>query len=187
VVDANNTSLAAASQKVSSYTYTAADKLTTETDPAGNTTSYTYDKVGNRLSMTDPRGNSGKYSGDFTIVYEYDALNRLVKGYLPKTDEQTEKPQVKLVYDARGNLAQRTEPDGLVITYTYAPRNRLQTETRTGAGKSYVITHSYDGVGNEIKVTDARGYTTVKEYDAFNRLAKVTYPEQEGQAVEQYG
>jgi YD repeat-containing protein len=63
----------------------------------------------------------------------------------------------------------------------------LQTETRSGAGKSYVSKHDYDAVGNETKLIDARGYTTVKEYDAFNRLAKVTYPEQEGQVVERYG
>jgi RHS repeat-associated protein len=187
VVDANNTPLPEAERKASSYTYTATDLLATETDPAGNTTSYTYDKAGNRLSMTDPRGNSGKYSGDFTIVYDYDDLNRLVAGHLPKSDGQTEKPLVKLVYDPRGNLLQRVEPDGMVTSYTYAPRNRVATETRSGANKSYVIEHHYDAVGNETQTKDTRGYVTIKDYDELNRLVKVTYPEQEGKVVEQYG
>ena len=50
--------------------------------------------------MTDPRGNSAKYDGDFTIVYHYDDLNRLVKGELPKSIGDDERPVVELRYDA---------------------------------------------------------------------------------------
>ena len=186
VVDGNNTPLSESEQKYYSYTYTAANLLATETDPAGNVTSYTYDKVGNRLTMTDPRGNSGKYHGDFTIIYEYDELDRLVAGYLPKSGSQTEKPKVQLRYDARGNLVQKIEPDGLVISYTYWPRNRVRTETMSGDGKKYVVEHYYDAVGNEIMVKDARGNIITKEYDDLNRLEKVTYPEPSGKVVEQF-
>jgi YD repeat-containing protein len=110
MVDANNTPLPPAEQKAFVYTYSATDLVLSETDPAGNSTTYTYDKAGNRTSMTDPRG--GRYDGDFTIIYEYDDLNRLVAGYLPKSPGETEKPVVRLVYDARGNLLERVEPDG---------------------------------------------------------------------------
>ena len=113
-VDANNSHLPKAEQKAFIYTYTAKDLLATETDPAGSTISYSYDAVGNQISMTDPRGNSGNYNGDFTILYEYDELARLVKGHLPTGLENTTKPVVQLEYDARGNLSKRTEPEYMI-------------------------------------------------------------------------
>lgn len=177
VVDANNTSLSQDEQKAFTYTYNAVDLLLTETDPAGNTVSYTYDAVGNCLSMTDPRGNSKKYSGDFTIIYEYDDLYRLVAGYLPKAPGMEKKPVVRLAYDARGNLVEREEPDGGRTTYTYYPRNLVKTETRQGHGKTYTIQRFYDAAGNEVRIRDARGYDTTKEYDALHRLVKIVYPE----------
>jgi RHS repeat-associated protein len=177
VVDANNTPLPEAQQKATVYTYSAADLLLAETGPAGNVTSYTYDAVGNRTAMTDPRGNSGKYSGDFTIIYNYDDLNRLVEGYLPKSQGETEKPLVQLRYDARGNLERRIEPDGGVTVYTYTGRNWVETETVQGDGGSYVTVHKYDLAGNETETVDPRGNSTQKEYDGLNRLKKVTYPE----------
>jgi len=86
--------------------------------------------------MTDPRG--GRYDGDFTIIYEYDDLNRLVAGYLPMSPGETEKPVVRLVYDARGNLLERIEPDGGRTKYEYTPRNWVKTTTVQGGGKTYV-------------------------------------------------
>ena len=112
VIDANNTPLPREQQKVNLYTYSATNLLESEVDPAGNKTSYTYDLNGNRTRMTDPRGNSGKYTGDFTIIYHYNDLNRLDIGYLPKTAGQSVKPEIHLLYDARGNLVERDEPDG---------------------------------------------------------------------------
>ena len=166
------------SQKYFSYTYSATDKVLTETDPAGNMTSYTYDVVGNRLSMTDPRGNSGKYSGDFTIDYQYDDLNRLVKGYLPASPGETAKPIVSLSYDARGNLIQRIEPDGGITTNTYWPRNLVKTVTISGDGNiSYLTNHYYDAAGNEIEVKDAKGNSTFTEYDPLNRVTRILHPE----------
>src|SRR5690554_2377543 len=177
VVDANNTSLPQSEQKAFTYTYNAADLVLTETDPAGNTVSYTYDAIGNRLSMTDPRGNSNNYAGDFTIIYEYDDLKRLVAGYLPKAPGVETKPVVRLAYDARGNLVEREEPDGGKTIYTYYPRNLVKTETTQGAGKTYTVQHFYDPAGNEVRVRDAGGHETKKEYDALNRLIKIVYPE----------
>lgn len=178
VVDANNTSLAPELQRYASFIYSAADLVLTETDLAGNMTSYTYDAAGNRRTMTDPRGNSGHYWGDFTIVYDYDELNRLIAGHLPASPGKTEKPLVQLIYDFRGNLMERDEPDGGRMLYTYTPRNRVWTETVTGKdGIRYTSEHHYDLVGNEDWVTDPRGNKTTKEYDSFNRLITVTHPE----------
>jgi RHS repeat-associated protein len=186
VIDVNNTLLPREEQKAYHYEYTATNLLKSETDPAGNKTTYTYDLVGNRVSVTDPRGNSGKYSGDFTIVYHYNDLNRLDIGYMPASNGQSVKPEVNLKYDARGNLIERVEPDGGKTTYTYTPRNKVETVTVSGDGVSYTTVHHYDPANNETEVIDAHGYKTSKTYDDLNRLVGVTYPEPNGQVTESY-
>ena len=186
VVDANNTSLPYGQQKATIYAYSTANLLVAETDPSGNETTYTYDKDGNRTGMTDPRGNSGKYAGDFSIVYQYDDLNRLITGLLPMALGQTTKPVVSLNYDARGNLLQRVEPDGGQTNYTYTARNKVNTETSTGNGVSYTTTYNYDLVGNEIETIDPKGNKTEKEYDDLNHVITITYPEQTGKVIERY-
>jgi RHS repeat-associated protein len=186
VVDANNTGLPVSQQKASLYEYSAANLLLSETDPAGNMSRYTYDKAGNRISMTDPRGNSGRYTGDFTILYHYDDLNRLVRGELPAAPGQTVKPEVNLIYDVRGNLLERWEPDGAKTIYTYTARNKVATETTQGSGKSYTIQHRYDLAGNEIEITDARGNTVTKEYNQLNQVKRISYPETQGKVNEYF-
>jgi RHS repeat-associated protein len=186
VIDANNTVLPREQQKAAIYEYSAANLLVAEIDPAGNKTTYTYDKAGNRTGMTDPRGNCGKYDVDFTIVYQYDDLNRLVMGYLPAASGQTSKPVVRLTYDARGNLLQRVEPDGGKTSYTYTARNKVKTGTVTGNGVSYTTEHVYDLVGNEIETIDPKSNKIVKEYDDLNRVKTITYPEQNGKVVERF-
>jgi len=176
-VDANNSVLSKEERKVSSYSYSAANLLLSETDPAGNTTNYTYDAVGNRKSITDPRGNSGNYRGDFTTQFEYDDLNRLVAKYLPAAPGESQKPVIRYSYDVQGNLSEQVEPDGGKTTYTYTARNKVTSISAQGAGKTYTTYKFYDEAGNEKESKDARGYSTLKEYDAFNRLIKITYPE----------
>ncbi len=175
-VDANNSHLPKEDQKAFTYTYTAKDLLATETDPAGSMVSYSYDVVGNQIGMTDPRGNSGNYNGDFTILYEYDELARLVKGHLPTGLENTTKPVVQLEYDARGNLIKRTEPDGGITEFTYTPRNQVSKEITKGAGKSYTTEFFYDKAGNQIGIKDPKGNLTGQNYDGLNRLIRIIYP-----------
>ncbi|HOJ78308.1 MAG TPA: hypothetical protein PL158_09440, partial [Bacillota bacterium] len=184
VVDANNSQLDPKDQKFYEYTYTAMDLVRSEIDPLGNKTVYDYDPVGNRTMMTDPRGNSGKYQGDFTIVYIYDDLNRLIEGHLPMSPGETAKPVVKLKYDQYGNLLEREEPDGSKTVYTYYPRHWVHTVTTVGKDKQYTTTYNYDAKGNQTEIIDTRGYKTVKEYDALQRVTKIVYPELNSESFE---
>ena len=52
---------------VTSYTYTAAHQVATETSPTGGVYTYTYDLVGNLIQSVDPDGH--------TIQYAYNADN----------------------------------------------------------------------------------------------------------------
>src|SRR6202795_3113835 len=53
------------------FMYNARNRLTTRTDPFGNTVTRTYDAVGNRLTEQDPRGH--------TTTFVYDARHRLIR------------------------------------------------------------------------------------------------------------
>ncbi len=161
--------------------YTARDQVSAEIDALESRTTYLYDDKDRVLSMTGPRGNSGNYPAlDFTIAYDYDDLNRLIKGYLPRRADQSSKPEVTLNYDKRGNLLNRSEPDGGVTSYEYNFRNWPTTETKSGIdgeGNSleYETSYSYDRVGNRETMTNAMG-TWTSTYDAFNRLTQTTDP-----------
>lgn len=181
-VDANNSNKSGADQLAKSCTYSARDKLAREVDEEGNATETTYDADDNKVSMTDPRGTSGLYSGDFTINYVYDDLNRLVFAQLPQGPGQTSKPTVSLLYDPRGNLFKRTDADGGATLYEYSPRNKPTKETRQGVTSantqvSVVTSRQYDPANNESTITDGAGNTTHNFYDSLNRLTLVRYPE----------
>ncbi|MDY7027332.1 MAG: RHS repeat-associated core domain-containing protein [Spirochaetota bacterium] len=161
-----------------SRAFSARRQLVRETDALGNTVSYAYDKLDRQITMTDQRGNSGNYpAGDFTVEYIYDDLDRLIMGKLPRHQDIDEKPEVKLVYDRRGNLEYRIEADGGMTSNIYDARNRLTSETRSAADStdSYTTTMEYDGVGNIVKQTEAGAEAVEYEYDGLNRRTEERY------------
>ena len=167
VTDSNNVSTV--------KTYTPRGQVDTETF-GGYRTVYDYDLEDRLISMSDPRVEVADYTGDFTIEYVYDDLDRLVKGTLPDRDGET--PVVLLSYDARGNLEKRIEPDLSETSYTYTYRNWVDTETKTDDdNKTYITTYKYDGVGNRTSVTEQNTVEWVYEYDSADRLISETHPE----------
>ncbi|OZD47326.1 hypothetical protein CH252_20795 [Rhodococcus sp. 06-1477-1B] len=83
-----STSISGTAQNTT-YTYSAAGKLTGMTDPAGNAWTWTYDLRGFRTAQTDPDSGSSTATYDNagnmtstkdargqTLVHKYDALNR---------------------------------------------------------------------------------------------------------------
>ncbi|MDA3939144.1 MAG: hypothetical protein PF693_07530 [Spirochaetia bacterium] len=161
-------------------TFSARGKVLTETDPLGKTVSYEYDNLDRQVSMTDQRGNSGNYpDGDFEIEYIYDDLDRMITGLLPKHSSLSDKPEVKLVYDPKGNLLYRIEADGGLTSYEFDSRNRVISETRTSADStsSYTTLTDYDGVGNVTILTQAGASPVEFEYDALNRKTLDIYPD----------
>jgi len=180
VIDANNTPLSPSEQKPLFYTYTAQDRVATVTDPEGNVTFFEYYVDGKLYREIDSRGTSGnypEYRGDFVMVYYYDWLERLIRKEFPRAPEETEKPMESYTYYPNGNLKEMIAADGGSVSYTYTPRNFLETETISDGMKRYTVTRKYDERGNEVQVVDSRGYTTTKHYDAWDRLDYIIYPE----------
>ena len=162
------------------YNYSARGFLLSETDPAGNTTRYQYDVLGNKTAITDPRDNGE--DGTFTTWYRYDDLNRLYRTVLPdaKPPSQSQlasgdydNPYTETTYDEAGNKLSERDGNGLVTSYTYTPRNLVETVTVNGQLRTG---YQYDAKGNPVQVSDGLGNTTDNHYDSLGRLRQVNHP-----------
>jgi RHS repeat-associated protein len=177
MVDANYARLTEAERKGVTFTYTVRDKVRTQTDLAGHVTSYTYYIDGSTKSVTGPRGNSGQYPpADFTLTYHYDDLNRIVCADLPPKGADSGPVTISFDYDARGNLLKRVEADGSETSYTYHPRNWVESETVRGDEAFYTVSYQYDRTGNVVETTDRRGKQTNKRYNELGQLITIQYP-----------
>lgn len=142
---------------------------------------HVYDLDGNLLDTCSPRqfspteGNSSTCtsSGYYSTHQAWDTSGRLstvttyrVVGGIANVATYT--------YDADGNPATYTDPNGHVTTYTYDLLGQKLTETRTGQGGLYTVGYTYDSNGNQTSVTKPITSTTAQitaySYDAANRL-----------------
>lgn len=180
-----------------SYTYDAADNLTSVTDPNGNTTTYryddfrrlareespvsgvtehAYDPAGNLVSTIDARGAISTRT--------YDPADRLLSATSLLAGRPTE--TVTHAYDdptpgafGLGRLASLTDPSG-ETTYAYERRGELTGEDRTILGTSYHTGYAYDANGNRSRIDYPSGRSVGYRFDFADRplsvaAADVTY------------
>jgi RHS repeat-associated protein len=162
-----------AKNHVTSYDYDPAGRLSAVTSPLGQLWAYSYDPVGNVAAMVTARGNATPTPGDGTIVYSYDALNRL-----NSIDYSESTPDVTFGFDANGNRTQMTDGSG-TETYTYDALNRLTGVTRGADSFGY----AYDPAGNVTRRTYPDGTLVDYTYDNDGRPATVAT----GGATTSYG
>lgn len=156
------------------YSYDAAGRLLTTTDPLGHATANAYDPVGSLVSARDANSH--------TTTYAYDAAGRIVTVTAPDGGSTT------YTYDDAGNRLTRRDDAGHVTKYAYDDAGRLISEAGPdpdGAGPktSAVTSHSYDANGNLLATVDPNGNTTsiaddgktAYGYDPANRLVSVDY------------
>lgn len=158
--------------KVRNLTYDASNNLTRVSDEVGASTALTYDDHGNPLTLTDGDGRTTRVSYDAfgNIVSKVDALGRTMS----------------YTYDNMGRMITMTDARG-VTRYTYDALGRLLTTTDP---LNNVTTNVYDANGNRVELIDARSgpqgnapgimataavFRTLFEYDANNRLIKITF------------
>jgi len=171
---------------VTTYDYDAASQLLSLVHQLGATTinsfTYTYDKVGNRKTKADNNG---------TANYTYDTLNRLVQATNPLptnplesltydevgnrvdsnqnglstinvANQLEEDASFNYLYDANGNLVQKTDKSTLLSTvYEYDAENKLVRV----ASLDKTVNYNYDGLGRRIeKEVTETAVTTVRQY-----------------------
>ena len=151
-------------------TYDAASRVTSETDALDGVTTYTYDAAGNRLTATNPEG---------TTRYRYDAQNRLIEEIQPNGSV------LSYGYDAAGNRTQLDVSAGgstTTTSYSFDALNRLEV-VEDNQGQTI---YTYDAVGNRTSVSYPSGNVTLYDYDALNRLTRLTTTDAADQIVADY-
>ncbi|HRJ57435.1 MAG TPA: carboxypeptidase regulatory-like domain-containing protein [Anaerolineales bacterium] len=162
---------------ITTFTYDALNRLSTETDPLGNTWSYVYDELGRRTSMTDANGE--------TTLYEYDNANRLTG------IEYADDNDVSFAYDAGGRRTSMTDgmgtttweyddlnrpiaitdPFDTTVSYAYDPVGNLERMLYPDKDVQY----TYDDASRLIQVNDWTK-NTFYEYDPLGRISAILRP-----------
>ncbi|GGK40396.1 hypothetical protein GCM10010124_36450 [Pilimelia terevasa] len=182
-------------QSVVAYDYDALGNLTAERAVDGErqrTTTYTHDQRGLVTSSTEPRGNApGADRAAFTTTFGYDELGRRVRATGPQVAAESGggspaagRATTVTGYDAFGEVVAVRDPLGNVTRTAY---DRLGRPVRTTAptytapgGPHEAVTPTtstrYDGNGNVVESTDARGRVSRFGYDQFNRIVTRELP-----------
>ena len=176
--------------KTTSYTYDAAGRVLTVTDPMARVTSYAYytastadARVGDLWKVTNPAGHVttfNKYDANglplrstdpngLVTTYTYDQRRRLIS---TSTGSRT----TGITYDDAGRTTRVTSPDGTRQQFVYDDADRL-VEVNDGNGNK--VNYTLDASGNRIgeRVTDSSGallQNITRVFDALNRVQGVT-------------
>jgi RHS repeat-associated protein len=152
-------------------------RLTSSTDPNGNTTDYSYNSSGNLLAITYPNGSQERFSYDplgnlvesingrgDAILYQYNTAGQLTRKVF------ADGTHIDYVYDAHGNLTSATDSTG-TTTLQYDAADRLVQITYP-SGRFLKFT--YDAGGRRTQSVDQSGFTVNYHYDAVGRLSGLT-------------
>lgn len=140
------------SQRQWSYSYNQYGQVLTSTDPAGQTTTYDY-YTETSFSGTAPN-EQGHTMGDLK------SITLAIPQHVTTYD----------LYDRAGHVLSTTDPNGLVTTYTYAPRGWLKTVTQGGMLTQY----EYWPTGLLKKTTQPDNTVLYYTYDDAHRLTDVS-------------
>ena len=132
--DGNPVTVADESGDSSVYTYNAAGQLSREQGPSGDI-QYGYTRGGSRAAVT---------TASETVSYRYDEADHLVQA-----------GQERFVYDADGNIIERTGPGG-TTRYRYDSENRLVAVTRPD---DRTVSFGYAPTGERIWRQDGKNRT----------------------------
>jgi RHS repeat-associated protein len=151
--------LIAPDNSIYAFNYDDRGNLTSQIDPLSQRIEFTYEPTFDQLeSVTDAKGNQ--------VEYGYDRHGNLIN--ITYTDNSSE----NFSYDDRGNLTTAVNRRDHITTYIYNPRDQLLSQSFADGS---AFRYTYDTRGNLTEATDARG-STVLEYDAADRLVKITDP-----------
>ena len=168
------------------FTYDNRANVLTETDPLGNITRYTYNSFGDVLTTTDPLGNtvSNTYdrNGNLTSISGYSnettTFNYDRNGNLTSYNDGT--GTTTFEYDGSGNITREIDAQGNETTYTYDANGNQLTQTQTmttpDGVRTLVTTTEYDAENRVIKITDPENGVTETIYDAVGNLVETIDP-----------
>jgi RHS repeat-associated protein len=159
--------------------YDGAGQVTSQTDGNEHTTTYVRNVLGQPVEAVDPLGRkaTNEYDAAGNLVasvdaaerktsYAYDPANRLVEANY--SSEAT--PDVKLEYDADGNVIGMTDGTGN-SSFEYDQLERL---TRSEDGHGDIVGYGYDLAEELTGIAYPNGKEVSRTFDATGRLESVT-------------
>ena len=151
-----------------------ANGFTPSGDPVQRTTSFTYNTNGQLESIDGPRNNVADVEDVTTIDY-WECITGSECGQMRRLTNAAGHITTFDVYDEHGRLTQATDPNGVLYTYTYDLRGRIETfgETPVG-GTMRVTTFDYDLAGQLETVTDPAGVAVSMGYTDAHYLESVS-------------
>jgi len=137
-----------------SFTRDYAGRITTITDPRGDSIVYDYDVDGNLISVTDRNGNATQFvyapSPPHTLDHVIDATGRTV---------------AQVTYTG-GRVTGLSDASGNTSSLTYDLNSLTEQVTPPGGGAPSTVT--LDALGNATGTTDALGHSSAGIYDGTN-------------------
>lgn len=137
---------------------------------------YTYDSTFNQLtSVRDELGHQ--------ILYDIDSTNGNILSITQVIDDVGGDDDLitSYTYTAQGLIDLETDPLGRITDYDY---NALGLVTQITLAKDTpdqaIVQYEYDTAGNQIAIIDENSNRTEFEYDALNRLVRVTESDPDG-------
>ncbi len=142
------------------------------TDPVGRTTVHTYAPDG--IDLLEVRQVNGQ-ALDLIASYTYDDKHQR----LTATDASGQ--TTTFTYNAQRQVETVTTPARAGIseprTTTLAYDSNGYLQSVTGPEPATAVSFTYDGYGRMRTMTDAASHTLTYDYDALDRVTKVTYPD----------
>jgi RHS repeat-associated protein len=168
------------------WTYDAAGNVSTYTTRAGQVRTFTYD-IRNREILADWSDSTPDVSKTYdaagrlltmsssvsTLTYTHDNANRLLSETQDMAGFAGGPKTVSYTYNADGQRASLTYPDGTVVSYTYTARDQMQTISVNGAPP--LTTYQYDLAGNRTGKTLENNTSAAYVYDNANRLLTIDH------------
>ena len=200
--------------RVTTSSYDAFGRVTSQVDGRGLTTTTIYDLNGRKITVRDPLNNGRSQTFDAwgrvlsetdasgkTTSYAYDDLARTLTVALPEgvtlTTVRNRHGEVVAVQDGEQNTTQQQyNKDGQLQVVINARNQATTTNTYDNAGRlltvkdarNSVTTYGYDAAGRVVTRTDALGVITRYAFDGQGRQVTVTQAEGRlEQRVTQYG
>jgi RHS repeat-associated protein len=150
------------------YAYDGFGHVTSVVDPMGRTFSYIYSSNG-----IDLLGVRQTRSGNNELISASTYNNQ----HLPLTITDTAGRTTTFTYSARGQVLTAVTPNGDTNTYTYDTNGYLLMVDGPLPGTNDLNFATYDAFGRTRSWTDESGYTVTFDYDAMDRMTRVTHPD----------
>jgi len=148
--------------------YNGLGHLTHSVDPLGRTFSFLYSS--NDVDLLEIR-QTRVGNNELLFRATYDGEHR------PLTTVDAAGQTNTFTYNARGQLLTVTNPKNETTSYTYDTDGYLITVDGPLPGTSDTVTTTYDFFGRVHTLTGVSGYTLIFDYDAMDRVTKITHPD----------